>query len=240
MAADVTIVIPVWDQHTQLLPRCLNAIRNEQVAAEIIIVDNASDVPVDVRCTERWICLRQHPIRRVRRRRRRGGAWLAGSRRGATPPRPPHRGRHRAQHRRRARPVPQTRTHPPHGVPSRSQYLPSLAPLFWLAAFQCSITSTVLRAASVRDAGGFPDTDIAENWQLATRLARRGPLICLNEPVRIHHRHPNAARNTTAHQDATTLRATIRADCTTDPVASLVQRLVASALRTYSLARRTT
>lgn len=119
-----------------------------------------------------------------------------------------------------------------------SHYLPAIAPLFWLAAFQCSITTTVLRTANVRDAGGFPDTDIAEDWQLAARLARRGPLICLDEPVRIYHRHTNAARNTTSHPCSKSLRATICADCITDPAAPPVQRLFATALRTYTSARR--
>jgi hypothetical protein len=71
-----------------------------------------------------------------------------------------------------------------------SRHPPRLAPLLWLIAFQCSITSTVLRTATVLDADAFPDTNIAEDWHLAARRARRGPFICLNEPVRIYHRHP--------------------------------------------------
>lgn len=58
-----------------------------------------------------------------------------------------------------------------------ARHAPSLAALFWLAAFQGSMTSTVLRTAAVRNAGGFADTDSAEDWQLAARLARRGPFI---------------------------------------------------------------
>jgi glycosyltransferase involved in cell wall biosynthesis len=42
MAPNLTIVIPVWDEHTRLLPRCLQAIRNEPIAADLVIVDNAS------------------------------------------------------------------------------------------------------------------------------------------------------------------------------------------------------
>jgi cellulose synthase/poly-beta-1,6-N-acetylglucosamine synthase-like glycosyltransferase len=120
-----------------------------------------------------------------------------------------------------------------------SRYTPGLASMFWLTAFQCSITSTVLRTATVRDAGGFPDTDVAEDWQLAARPARRGPLICLDDPVRIYHRHPQAVRNTTPRTDVHPLRDTISSDCITDPRASAVDRLFAYAVRTYSSTRRT-
>src|SRR4051794_29595745 len=51
------MVIPVWDQHTRLLPRCLEAIRNEPVAAELVIVDNASALPVDVPSTAHRVSL---------------------------------------------------------------------------------------------------------------------------------------------------------------------------------------
>ncbi|MEA2188185.1 MAG: hypothetical protein QOK16_3196 [Solirubrobacteraceae bacterium] len=46
MTADLTNVIPVWDQHTQLLPRCLQAISNEPVSVDLVLVDNASAVPL--------------------------------------------------------------------------------------------------------------------------------------------------------------------------------------------------
>jgi mycofactocin glycosyltransferase len=254
MAADLTIVIPVWDEHTRLLPRCLKAIRTEQVAAERIIVDNASDLPVDVPDIACRLVLPE--------RLSIGSARNAGLAAVTTPyvmfadaddevargslarglellrrePRAPGViGRsivdEHGQYRRRGR-TPRTTFR------LASRYLPSVAPLFWLAAFQCSITTTVLRTASVRDAGGFPGTDIAEDWHLAARLARRGPLICLDEPVRIYHRHTNAARNITPHQSTATLRATICTDCLTDPTASPTQRLVASALHTHSAARR--
>jgi cellulose synthase/poly-beta-1,6-N-acetylglucosamine synthase-like glycosyltransferase len=133
------------------------------------------------------------------------------------------------RHRRRGR-TPRT------GFRLASRYVPSIAPLFWLTACQCSITSTVLRTATVLDAGGFPDTDIAEDWHLAARLARRGPFICLDEPVRIYHRHPNAARNTNRHPSTTTLRGTICTDYITTPHAPLAHRLIAYAIR--GVARR--
>jgi glycosyltransferase involved in cell wall biosynthesis len=255
MAPDLTIVIPVWDHHTRLLPRCLNAIREQRVSAHIIVVDNASQLPIDAPTTARRVALpSRHSI---------GAARNAGLAYVTTPyvvfadaddeitPGSLARSldllrRHPTfagvigrsivdeddQHRRRGR-TPRT------AFRLASHYAPKLAPLFWLTAFQCSITSTVLRTATVRDAGSFPDSDIAEDWQLAARLARRGPLICLNDPVRVYHRHANAARNTTPKPDNQTLRRTICTDCITDPRASSVHRLFARAVRSYSTVPRT-
>jgi cellulose synthase/poly-beta-1,6-N-acetylglucosamine synthase-like glycosyltransferase len=247
MAPELTIVIPVWDQHTRLLPRCLNAIHAERIDARLIVVDNASELPVDVPGAASRIALTG--------RRSIGGARNAALAYVATPyvvfadaddeivPGSLVRslellrlhpqaagviGRsivvEDARHRRRGR-TPHT------AFRLASRYTPGIAPLFWLTAFQCSITSTVLRTAAVRAAGGFPDTDIAEDWQLAARLARRGHLICLDDPVRIYHRHPNAARNTTPRPSPATLRHTICIDCIIDRRALLAQRLFAYAVR---------
>lgn len=248
MAADLTIVIPVWDHHTQLLPRCLQAIRDEPVAAELVIVDNASTIPLGT--------LPAHARRiTLATRQSIGAARNAGLAQASTPfvvfadaddeiaPGSLPRSldlldRHPAaagvlgrsivdehgQHLRRGR-TPTT------AFRLASRHAPRLAPLFWLAAFQCSITSTVLRTATVRHAGGFADTDIAEDWRLAARLARREHLICLDHPVRIYHRHANAARITHTEQTTSTLRQVICDDCIADPQARITQRLVASLLR---------
>jgi cellulose synthase/poly-beta-1,6-N-acetylglucosamine synthase-like glycosyltransferase len=255
MVPELTIVIPVWDDHTRLLPRCLSAIGDQLATAHIIIIDNASRLPVDSPTAAQLIALRT--------RRSIGAARNAGLA-GVTTPyvvfadaddeitpgslvrsldilhrRPTAAGvigrsivDEDGRYRRRGR-TPRT------AFCLASRSAPRLAPLFWLTAFQCSITSTVLRTTAVRDAGGFADTDIGEDWQLAARLARRGPLICLDDPVRVYHRHANAARNTAPKQDIQTLRRTICSDCITDPRASTAQRLFALAVRSCSSARRT-
>jgi mycofactocin glycosyltransferase len=255
VAPDLTIVIPVWDHHTQLLPRCLTAIREQRVDAHLIVVDNASKLPVDVPHTARRVTLP--------RRRSIGAARNAGLALVTTPyvvfadaddeivpgslarslkllKRCPHAagviGRsivvENDHHRRRGR-----TPHPAFRFASR--YATNLAPLFWLIAFQCSITSTVLRTALVRDAAGFPDTDIAEDWQLAARLARRGRLICLDEPVRTYHRHPKTARNTAPQHSTTTLRRTVCTDCIIDPRTPPAHRVFAQAIRRASHASHT-
>jgi len=245
MAPDLTIVIPVWDQHARLLPRCLQAIRNEHVAADLIVVDNASSLPLDPPADARRITLTE--------RQSIGAARNASLAQVNTPfvmfadaddeiaPGTLTRSLALLQRQPDApgvlgRSIVEEHGHHRHGRTPHtafrlaSQYAPSLAPLFWLFAFQSSITSTVLRTATVRDAGGFPDTNTDEDWQLAARLARRGPLICLNEPVRIYHRHPAAARNTSAGQSGRARRRRVCDDCITDPRARATDRLLASVL----------
>jgi glycosyltransferase involved in cell wall biosynthesis len=245
MAADLTIVIPVWDEHTRLLPRCLQAIRTEPVVADLVIVDNASNAPFEIPPDARRITLTE--------RQSIGAARNAGLDHVNTayvvfadaddeiasgslarslalidrqPETPGVLGRSIVDEQGRYRRGRTPRT----SFRLASQYAPGLAPLFWLIAFQCSITSTVLRTASVRCAGGFPDTNMAEDWQLAARLARRGPFICLGEPVRIYHRHPAAARNASSHQHNQVPQQDLCADCLADPRATIMQRLLASVL----------
>lgn len=255
MALDLTIVIPVWDQHAQLLPRCLRTIHSEPVQTAFVIVDNASSLPIgDLPPGARRITLKERQT--IGAARNAGLAHVntpfvvfadaddevvPGSlSRGLkllrrSPTAPGVIGRsivdEHGQYRRRGR-TPCT------AFRLASRHAPSIAPLFWLCAFQCSITSTLLRTSSVRDADGFADTDIAEDWQLAARLARRGHLICLDQPVRIYHRHAHATRITGKQQPISTLRHAICTDCMTDPRATPIHRLVASVLRRRDSATR--
>jgi mycofactocin glycosyltransferase len=245
MASGLTIVIPVWDEHTRLLPRCLQAIRNEPIDADLILVDNASNLPFEIQPRTRRVTLTQ--------RQSIGAARNAGLAHVKTPfvmfadaddeiapgslahslallecqsDAPGVLGRSIVEeHGRRRRGVT-----PRPAFRLASRHTPRLAPLFWLIAFQCSITSTVLRTATVRDAGAFPDTDVAEDWRLAARLARRGPFICLDEAVRIYHRHPAAARNAFPHQSGRAVQADVCSDCLSDPRATGPQRLFAATL----------
>jgi glycosyltransferase involved in cell wall biosynthesis len=255
MTADLTIVIPIWDHHVQFLPRCLRAIHDEGIPVELVVVDNASTVPLlELPSGARHITLAE--------RQSIGGARNAGLAHVHTPfvlfadaddqitpgslvhnltllrRRPDAAGvlgrsliEEHGHHRRGLRPTISFRL--------ACRVTPWLASLFWLTGYQCSITSTVLRTDTVRRAGGFADDNIAEDWQLAARMARRGRFICLDEPVRIYHRHTHAARNTAAHPSPSALRRTICEDCLTDPRATPAQRLVASALRSQSRARHT-
>lgn len=243
----VTAVIPVWDQHAQLLPRCLESLATEQVPIEILIIDNASTVPLEA----------SHPARRLTLPTRHtiGAARNAGLHLITTPfvifadaddqvaegsvarsvellVRKPNSpgvlGRSivdECGHGRRRGRTPRSR------FLRASRYAPGLTPFFWLAAFQCSITSTVLRTGTVRGAGGFADADIGEDWLLAARLSRRGAFLCVTEPVRIYFRHAAAARIASDRRPSSSaLQRMICTDCLADPVATPLQRLFASAI----------
>lgn len=228
-----------------LLPRCLQALADEGIPIKILIVDNSSRIPVDAPAAAECVTL---PARSTV-----GSARNAGLSDVTTPfvifadaddqvaPGSIARGLHllnRRPHspgilgrsiveedgsRRRGR------------TPRRAFRLaagvaPALAPLFWLLAFQCSITSTLLRTSAVRDAGGFADADIGEDWVLAARLARRGRFVCHTQPVRIYHRHNAAARIAIQkHPSSSEIRRVVCRDCLDDPVATRIQKLVASA-----------
>jgi glycosyltransferase involved in cell wall biosynthesis len=243
----VTIVIPVWDQHTPLLARCVAAIEHEHVQPEIVVVDNHSSEPIDIppRChrvtlptrhsigaarnaglehvTTRYVVFADADDEVAPTSLRRGFALMQRA-----PQAVGVIGRSIVDEHGRTR---RGRT-PRRAYQLSSRWLPSLTPLLWLTAFQASITSTVLSTACVRDVGGFADADMGEDWRLAARLARRGPFICIDEAVRIYHRHQAATR--IIHQPDTDHDATQRAiwaDCIADPHATRSQRLLASAFQ---------
>jgi hypothetical protein len=102
--------------------------------------------------------------------------------------------------------------------------------LFWLTAFQGFIASTALRTNTVRDAGGSPTTTPQKTGNSPSD-ARRRPFICIDEAVRIYHRHRHATRIAHHQPPTTTLGHTICSDCITDPRVTPTHRLIASALR---------
>jgi mycofactocin glycosyltransferase len=246
VTAAITVVVPVWDEYANLLPRCLRAIAREQLPTVLVIADNASEKPIDVPSSASRVTLTTRATI--------GAARNAGLEHVDTPfvvfadaddeiapdslrrslallerhPRAAgvigrslvdedgeciHRGR---------RPTTLYR------VVTRAA--PPLVPTLWLAGFQGSITSTVLRTRSVREAGGFADANVAEDWQLAARLARRGSFICIDDPVRIYHRHQGALRIREARDSSTARRRSICADCRVDPASTRLQRWAAAAL----------
>jgi glycosyltransferase involved in cell wall biosynthesis len=253
MTTDLTIVIPIWDHHVQFLPRCLQAIHDEAIPVELVVVDNASTVPLlELPPDAQHVTLAE--------RQSIGGARNAGLTHVNTPfvlfadaddqIAPGSLVRNLTLLRRHpdaagvlGRSLIEEHGHHHRGLRPRISFrlacrtTPWLASLFWLTDYQCSITTTLLRTDTVRRAGGFADDNIAEDWQLAARMARRGHFICLDKPVRIYHRHTHAARNTTPHPPPGALRRTICDDCLTDPAASPAQRLFASALRNCSVER---
>jgi len=241
----LTVVIPVWDEYVALLPRCLDAIQQQDTPAQLVIVDNASRTPVHA--PDGAVLVKLATRQSV------GAARNAGLQHVTTPyvvfadaddevaPGSLARGialldKHpnapgvfgrslvdeQGAHRRGI--TPSTR------YQLASRYAPPVVPLLWLAKFQGSITSTVLRTETVRAAGGFADSNINEDWQLAARLARHGQLVCIDRPVRIYHRHPDALRTRDRHPTTSSGRSLICSDCRADPSATPAQKLAAAIL----------
>lgn len=237
----------MWDDYVKLLPRCLRAIQQQDLVADLVIVDNASQVQVRPPDGAELVELKT--------RRSVGTARNAGLARVRTPyvvfadaddevapgsvarsvalldkhqDAPGVLGRslvdEQGEYTRRG-------VTPSVRYRLASRYAPPLVPLLWLAKFQGSITSTVLRTEAVRAAGGFGDSDVAEDWQLAARLSRCGQLVSTNQPVRIYHRHPDTLRER-AHRRARTPtgRAVVCADCRIDPTATPAHKLAATLL----------
>jgi glycosyltransferase involved in cell wall biosynthesis len=241
----VTAIVPVWDQHSAFLPRCLHAINAQHVPIEIVVIDNASEYPIQSPSNTRVI--------RLPRRLTVGAARNAGLQLATTPyvvfadaddelapgsvarsiallARHPEAiaviGRSTIDYGDRTargiRPTPFYRL--------TSHLAPALVPLLWLVDYQGSITSTLLRTANVLDAGGFADADVAEDWHLAARLSRRGPLLCTDRPVRTYHRHRAAIRQRPARTRTALTKNAVLRDCQTDPASTHFQALVAAAL----------
>jgi len=250
MTPAVTVVVPVWDGHVELLPRCLRALDREQVPMAVIVVDNASETPVEVPPTSQRLTLTTRSTI--------GTARNAGLERVDTPyvvfadaddevapgsvcrsldllERSPqavgvigrslvdegggnvHRG---------IRPTALYRY--------ATRFAPGLVPFAWLVGYQGSITSTVLKTQAVRNAGGFPDANLAEDWYLAARLARRGPFVCIDDEVRVYHRHPGALRTRGPRTSTATQQCVVCANCRLDERSTRLQRWAAAALTSVS------
>jgi cellulose synthase/poly-beta-1,6-N-acetylglucosamine synthase-like glycosyltransferase len=243
----VTVVIPVWDEHVAFLARCVRAIACQDVPVSLVVVDNASEKPIQAPEHARVV--------RLLHRQSIGAARNEGLQRVTTPyvvfadaddevasgalagslallrqhPRAPgvigrsllHHGSHTERGKR-----------PTSIYRVVDSIAPKLTSVLWLVDFQGSITSTVLRTSAVRDAGGFADNDTAEDWYLAARLARRGAFVCIDDLVRIYHRHSAALRLRRDRNPAPQLvRRAICDDCLSDPRATPVQRAVAASVR---------
>jgi glycosyltransferase involved in cell wall biosynthesis len=234
----------------ELLPRCLRALEREQVPMSLVVVDNASETPVAVPAIARRLTI---TIRATI-----GTARNAGLEQVETPyvvfadaddevaPGSLSRsldlleqwpeavgviGRSLVDEgggnvHRGIRPTARYRY--------ATRFAPGLVPFLWLVGYQGSITSTVLRTQAVRDAGGFPDANIAEDWHLAARLARRGPFICIDDAVRIYHRHHGALRTRAPRMSTATQGRAVSADCRLDARSTRLQRCAAAALVSVS------
>jgi glycosyltransferase involved in cell wall biosynthesis len=229
-----------------MLPRCLDAIEREQLATALVVVDNASQEPLELPETAQRVTLAT--------RLTVGAARNAGLKHVDTPyvvfadaddevaPGSLPRSLALLERNPRAAGVIGRSLVDEGGVDVHrgirpttryryaSRFAPGLVPLLWLAGYQGSITSTVLRTQAVRDAGGFADANTAEDWHLAARLARRGGFVCIDDPVRIYHRHGRALRAREPRASAAEQRQAICDGCRADPASTRLHRGIAGVL----------
>ena len=197
--ADITVVVPAWGAYAgRPLREALETLREQDVPARVIVVDNASDDPVE-----------SNEVIRTPRRLTVGAARTFGLERVDTPfvlfwdaddlmlP-----GTLRfLRDRLLARPelvavagsILEDEPRVRHRFPRR--WAAALARLWRLFAFADAIWSlfpttgcTLIRTSAAREAGGFPDAHSGDDWVLGVSLAFRGRVELIERPGRIYRR----------------------------------------------------
>jgi len=200
--ASVTIVVPVWDSYCRFLPDCLDSVLSQSgERAHVIVVDNASSQPLPT-------LPREVVVLRTEERLTVGAARNLALSRVTTPeiifcdaddqllP-----GALETLRRRMAdRPElvacisrfvswdPRTDTRvvldrSPRPIVFRASKHPRSFALANLRYNCFPVVGGILRTASVRDAGGFGDSSVGEDWILGMLLAFRGAIGFSEEPA---------------------------------------------------------
>jgi hypothetical protein len=202
---DVSVVVPVWDSYVdRFLADALAALEAEAGSAHMILVDNASAVPIPSANGNVTVCSSQRVS--VGAARNLGLAavetpyvvfWdaddilLPGALQSL-------RSRLRADPEAIAAVaaiVEDTQT--PHHWPRRRAralaWFPSLFALIHCVSGLFPTTGSVLlRTDKVRDAGGFADADGGDDWVLGASLAFRGRVLFDAAPGRLYRQHPDS------------------------------------------------
>jgi glycosyltransferase involved in cell wall biosynthesis len=200
---DVSVVVPAWGAYARgPLDEALASLQGQDLPARIVVVDNASDPPVAPRPGV--------DVVRSPRRLTLGGARNRGLAEVRTPyvlfwdaddlmlPGTLARLRARLEDSPHllavAGAIVEGEPPVPHRWPRRwAAGLARRPALFALTHCVWSIFPTtgctLMRAAAVRDAGGFGDADSGDDWALGVSLAFRGRVALVPEPGRLYRRH---------------------------------------------------
>jgi glycosyltransferase involved in cell wall biosynthesis len=244
MTPPVAVVIPVWDSYVGFLEEAIASVREQEVAAELIVVDNASAKPLPVLTGARVV---RSPVRLSTGAARNLGLesvtaplvvfldaddlmlpgtlarLLAGLRDGDAA---------------FAMAIVDGDTGGRHRAPRRLAYLLARAPrLFALANTVWSLLptqgATVMRTADVRAARGYGDRSQGEDWALGAALAWRGRVRLTKEPGLIYRWRFDSPGREGADADlldnARALRERLRADVDVPAPARTLLPLVAAA-----------
>jgi glycosyltransferase involved in cell wall biosynthesis len=206
MHAQVTVVIPAWDAYAgEGLAAAVASVRSQATRAEVIVVDNASQVPLPA--------LGSVEVVRVDRRCSRGAARNAGLGRirtpyvvfldaddallpGALPALVDgidgHAGRAAC-----VLSIIEAETGRRHRSPRRvARVLARVPALFSLANAVWSLLptqgATIMRVSDVRACGGYGDSDHGEDWVLAASLAFRGRVLFDRRPALCYRRRADS------------------------------------------------
>ena len=230
---DVTVVLPVWDHYVErFLPEALDSILGQDLAADVIVVDNDSGVPVPDRDGVQLV--------RAPRRLTVGAARNLGLEAASTPfvlfwdaddvmlP-----GTLRAL-RRRFDAAPDAvavagaiveRPGEPHHWPRRvtrplARWRAPFALVHAVSALFPTTGAVMIRAAAARDAGGFGDTDGGDDWVLGVSLAFRGRILLDPHAGRLYRRWPGSVSSRwRAMPDLVRHAAAVRVRLRSDPAA---------------------
>jgi glycosyltransferase involved in cell wall biosynthesis len=200
---DLTIVVPVWDRYVSLLPSLVSRLQEEVPGAAIVVVDNASSVPLP----DLDVFVVRLPLRRSTGEARNAALPMV-----STPfvcffdaddlpvtgtlarlLEIAHRcpeyvavaGTSIAWH-------PCSSEEVKIGYSDRIFALQKRRRLFGIACLvrnRFPVVGSILQTAAVCDAGGFSDLNYCEDWGLATSLAFRGPVYLIQDAAlmsRIH------------------------------------------------------
>lgn len=235
----LTVVIPVWGaRYVEALPRAIASVRAQNVSAELVVVDNASEPPpapvADARVVHTQRRLSAGAARNLGIAAATGdyivlldaddeladgalATMLAGIE--ADPGvavysmslREAETGKRHRNPRRFAAPL----THRPR--------------LFALLTATWSLYpiqgNAVLRTRWVREAGGYPDCSGGEDWVLATSQAFRGRVVIDPRPALVYHAAPGSLwRRSRSTRDLLAAAARVRGRVRSDPAVSTASR----------------
>ncbi|MGH2950838.1 MAG: glycosyltransferase family 2 protein [Solirubrobacterales bacterium] len=77
--------------------------------------------------------------------------------------------------------------------------------------------NAIMRTHWVRDSGGYPDCDWGDDWVLAVSQAFRGRVVIDPQPGRIYHAHPQSLRRRAGVSDLLAAAKQVRARLRSDP-----------------------
>jgi glycosyltransferase involved in cell wall biosynthesis len=190
--SDLTVIVPVWDDYVAYLPACLAAIRRQEVGARIVLVDNASTRPLPALADDVGVlrtsarlsagAARNAGLASVRTRYVAfadaddalvAGTWQfllerleANPRLVAAAAQPWWVDEETGARRPAASPRPHVYRH----LNGR----PRLFSLYLALRMALPTNATIFRTEVVRDAGGYGDANLAEDWSLAAAVSLRG------------------------------------------------------------------